>query len=83
VKRHLVALDQEAVVLGVEDRSLVVIAGELSDRVERIPEREHEELALVVDVAGKHPHAAIAGRLRVARHCRAGPDPASDPPRPL
>src|SRR3954451_263137 len=66
VGRRQVALDQVAVVLGIEDRRLVVIAGERLDRVQRVPQREHHELRQLARVAAQHPGAAVAGRCHVA-----------------
>jgi hypothetical protein len=60
-------LDEEAIVLGIEDGGLVVLAGECAHGLERIPEREHHELGLFIDVAAQHPHAVVAGRARVRR----------------
>jgi hypothetical protein len=44
VRALLVALDQETLVLRLDDRGFVVIARERLDRVERLLEREGEEL---------------------------------------
>src|SRR4051812_41819725 len=50
VGRRQVALDQVAVVLGIEHRGLVVLAGKRLDRVERFPQREHHELGQLAHV---------------------------------
>src|SRR3954452_18790694 len=63
-----VALDEVAVVLRVEDRRLVVLAGERLDGVERVPEREHHELGQLAAVAAQHPGPAVARGRGVARH---------------
>src|SRR5512132_2275925 len=63
-----VTLDQEPVVFGVEHRRLVVLSGEALDRLQRVPEREHQELGPVVDVAPQHPDAAVAGAAHVPGH---------------
>ena len=55
-----VALDEEAVVLGIEDRGLDVVAREAADRVQRVPEREGDELGPVAVFAAQHPRAAVA-----------------------
>jgi hypothetical protein len=67
VHRLEVALDEVALVLGVERRPARSLAGELLDCVERLPQREHHELGAIVDVATQHPDAAVAGRGRVRR----------------
>src|SRR4029078_4356763 len=46
---------------------VVVIAGEALDRVQRVPEREHQELRVVADVAPQHPDAGVALRGGVLR----------------
>src|SRR4029078_5589967 len=46
---------------------VVVIAGEVLDRVQRVPEREHQELRVVADVAPQHPDAGVALRGGVLR----------------
>ena len=61
-----VALQQEAVVLGVEDGGLVVLAREGLDRLDRVPEREHHELRALALVAPQHPGAAVARRRHIA-----------------
>src|SRR5688572_490797 len=63
----VVLLDQEALVLGVVDGGLDVVAREAADRVERVPERVGDELGAVVLVAAQHPGAAVAGCLQVLR----------------
>src|SRR4051794_11507917 len=65
VRAHGVALDEEAVVLRVVARPLVVVAGERLDRVERVPQREGQELGELPRVAAQHPRAAVAGSLLV------------------
>src|SRR3954451_19284106 len=62
----LVPLDEVAVVLGVVDGGLVVVAREGLHGVQRVPEGERDELGEVADVAAEHPGAAVARRLRVA-----------------
>src|SRR3954447_7306767 len=62
VGRRQGALDQGAGVLRVEDRSLVVLAGERLDGVQRVPQREGHELGQLADVAAQHPGAEVAGR---------------------
>src|SRR5690349_17502688 len=62
VGRRQVAFDQVAVVLGIEDRGLVVLAGERLDGVQRVPQREGHELGQLADVAAQHPGAAVSGR---------------------
>src|SRR5215208_1734327 len=66
VRALLVALHEVAVVLRVVDRGLVVVARERLDGVERLPEREGDELGALSDVAPEQPRAAVAGRLLVA-----------------
>src|SRR5947208_11886419 len=46
------------------------MAGEGLDGIKRVPEREHQELSVLVDVAAEHPDAAIAGRTRVSGDAR-------------
>jgi MFS family permease len=41
------------------------LAGERLDRLHRIPQPEHHELGLAVDVAAEHPHTPIAFRAGV------------------
>jgi hypothetical protein len=41
----------------------VVVAGERLDGVERVPEREHDELDLVAEWTAEHVDAAVAGGL--------------------
>src|SRR4051812_11772707 len=66
VRGDQLTADEEAVVLGVEDSGLVVLAREGLDGVERFPEREHHELLAFGDCAPEHPDALVAGDLRVA-----------------
>jgi hypothetical protein len=70
VRGREVALDEEAIVLGIEDCGLVLLAGERLHGVERVPEREHHELGPVVDGAAEHPDTPVSERLRVARDPR-------------
>jgi hypothetical protein len=60
------ALDEEAVVLGVVDRCFVFVARERFDCFERVPEGERDELGQLAGVAAQHPGTAVSGRGRVA-----------------
>jgi hypothetical protein len=62
-----VPLDQEAIVLGVEDRRLVVLAREALHGLQRFPQREHHELGVRAHVAPEHPDAEVAESRGVAR----------------
>src|ERR671924_204130 len=66
VRALQVALNQEAIVLGVVDRGLVVVTRERLYRVQRLPQREREELGPLAHVAAEHPCSAVARRLGVA-----------------
>src|SRR5215211_6393191 len=73
LSRHVVvldrrlALDQEALVLRVVDGGLDVVTGEGADRVQRVPQREGEELGALAFVAAEHPCAAVTRGLAVGR----------------
>ena len=63
-----VALDQEALVLGVQDGLLVVLAGERLERLDRVPQRDHDELGAIAGLPAKHPGAAVSPWPRSRRH---------------
>src|ERR671915_1167066 len=65
-----IALDQEAVVFGIEDGLLVVLAGERLHSVKRAPEGEHDELAAAAELAAEHEDAAIAVGFGVVANTR-------------
>src|SRR6516162_2976575 len=66
VVRGKVALDQEPVILGVEDRYLDVLAGEALDRLPGIPEAHGDELGPIALDSPERPGAAVPRRLPVA-----------------
>ena len=49
-----VSSDEEGVVVGVEDGLLGILPGEGLDLFDRVPEREHQELAAIADIAPEH-----------------------------
>jgi hypothetical protein len=65
VGTSLVAVDEELIVLRVVDGGLVVVAGERLDRVERVPQRERDELdEPAVEVTVPRKIRAIIARPR-------------------
>src|SRR5262249_29051738 len=66
VPDSVVALDEVTVVLGVVDGRLGVVTGERLDGVQRVPERECDELGAISDVAAQQPRAAVARRGAIA-----------------
>src|SRR5262245_26663178 len=63
-----VAIDQITVVLRIEHRLLRLRPGERGYRIHRVPEREHDELAAVPDIAAQHERGPVARCARVAGH---------------
>src|SRR5438045_117089 len=57
-----VPLGQEAVILGVEDRLLDVLAGEALDSLPRFPEAQGDDFGLLTVGPPHQPGAAVAGR---------------------
>jgi len=57
-------LDQEAVVLGIEDGPLDLVAGKAADRVARLPEGEGDELRPLPGLPPQNPGAAVPGVAR-------------------
>src|SRR5438445_8045705 len=70
VLRGEFTVDQEAIVFGIENGGLVVLAGKRLHGIDRVPKREHRELRALIDIATEHPGAAAARRLRVAGETR-------------
>src|SRR6478752_193347 len=68
VRAGSVAFDEVPIVLGVEDRRLVVLARERADRVDRIPERQRREFGELAHLAREHVRALVAGRGGVRLH---------------
>src|SRR3954452_22598484 len=61
------AADEVALILGVQDSRVDVLAGESVDRVDAVPERQGDELRGAVVVAPEQPGSAVAGRPPVFR----------------
>src|SRR5687768_15202006 len=61
VRDAILALDEVAVVLGIEYRALELPAGEFADRVERVPERDEHELGAIAFDASQCDRAAVSG----------------------
>src|SRR5215213_11115377 len=69
VRHRRLVVEQVAVVLGVVDGPLDVVAGEAADRIARGPETErHDFGGAVVEVAGEHPGALVPRRAAVLGH---------------
>src|SRR5437868_2163906 len=65
VRNPVVALAQVALVVGVIDCPIEVLAGKRADRLDRVPQRIGDELRAVALVAPQRPGAAVAGPLAV------------------
>src|SRR5579862_4429909 len=61
----IVALDQKAVILGIEDRALGVGTGERLDGVPAVPQRHKKKLALAVPLTAERDHALVTRRRLV------------------
>lgn len=62
-----VALDEIAVILRVENGLLRLRPGERGDRVHRVPQREHDELAAIPNIAAQYERGPVAWRARISR----------------
>jgi hypothetical protein len=60
VSHRPITFDQEAIILGIEDCLINVIARERPDAVRRIPERERDDLRSIAVIATQHPGPLIA-----------------------
>src|SRR3954452_5742035 len=61
------AADEVALILGVPDGRVDVLAGESVDRVHAVPERQGDELRGALVVAPEQPGSAVAGGSAVCR----------------
>src|SRR4051795_11775073 len=61
------AADEVALILGVQDGRVDVLAGESVNRVDAVPERQGDELRGAVVVAPEQPGSAVAGGPAVCR----------------
>ena len=62
VSHRPITFDQEAIILGIEDCLINVVARERPDAVWRIPERERDDLRSIAVIATQHPSTLIARR---------------------
>src|SRR5262245_58033792 len=66
-----IASDEVAIVFGIENGALDVVAGESLDGLERLPERQRDDLGAVAFIALKDVGTAIARRLAITdQACR-------------
>src|SRR5829696_2046653 len=65
VRDARLAVDEIALVLGVENRGFDLLAGEGADRIERVPQRQGDELGGAPVVVAQEPGAAVPGRSTV------------------
>src|SRR5262245_1130022 len=71
VMRHAqVSIDEECVVVGVEDRLLDIIAGELANGIQRVPQREEQELGVIAVHPTKREDALVPRCCRVLSETR-------------
>src|SRR5262249_5388790 len=67
-----ITLDEIPIVFRIKDRALDVVSREALDGIERLPERQRDDLGAVADVALQDVGAAIARRRPVPYEARAG-----------
>ena len=65
--------DEVARILRVQDRRVDVVAGEGADRVDRVPQRQGDELGAVAVVVPEQPCAEVARRAWTGRRIRPVP----------
>jgi hypothetical protein len=58
VGHRRLAAEEVVFILWVQDRGLDVVAGEGPDRIDRLPQRQGDELGPVALIAPKHPGAS-------------------------